>query len=35
MGYEFFFSYTRANNDEFLKQFFVDLSEAGGAASSL
>jgi hypothetical protein len=28
MGYEFFFSYTRANNDEFLKQFFADLSEA-------
>ena len=26
MGYEFFFSYTRANNDAFLSQFFADLS---------
>jgi FxsC-like protein len=28
MSYEFFFSYTRANNDEFLRRFFADLSEA-------
>jgi len=28
MGYEFFLSYARANNDEFLRQFFADLSEA-------
>jgi FxsC-like protein len=27
MAYEFFFSYTRANNDEYLKTFFEDLSE--------
>jgi FxsC-like protein len=27
MGYEFFFSYTRANNDPYLKQFFDDLSQ--------
>lgn len=27
MAYEFFFSYTRANNDEYLKTFFRDLSE--------
>lgn len=27
MGYEFFLSYTRANNDVFLKKFFADLSD--------
>jgi FxsC-like protein len=27
MQYEFFFSYTRANNDAYLKQFFDDLSQ--------
>ena len=27
MGYEFFFSYTRSNNDTHLNQFFEDLSE--------
>ncbi len=27
MAYEFFFSYTRANNDDYLKAFFDDLSE--------
>jgi hypothetical protein len=27
MPYEFFFSYTRGNNDDYLKQFFKDLSE--------
>jgi len=28
MDYEFFLSYTRANNDDFLRLFFSDLSEA-------
>ncbi len=28
MPYEFFFSYTRANNDSYLKKFFDDLSQA-------
>ena len=28
MAYEFFFSYTRANNDTYLKKFFDDLSQA-------
>lgn len=28
MVYEFFFSYTRANNDDYLKQFFEDLDDA-------
>src|SRR6185295_2004729 len=27
MSYEFFLSYTRANNDDYLRQFFKDLSE--------
>src|SRR5512132_1470655 len=27
MPYEFFFSYTRGNNDAYLRQFFKDLSE--------
>src|SRR5687768_16360897 len=28
MPYDFFFSYTRANNDSYLKKFFNDLSQA-------
>jgi FxsC-like protein len=28
MSYEFFFSYTRADNDEFMRQFFEDLNDA-------
>ena len=27
MSYDFFLSYTRANNDAFLKKFFDDLSQ--------
>jgi hypothetical protein len=31
MGSEFFFSYTRSNNGDYLKRFFCDLSEEAAA----